>query len=547
MQKRFGFKSRFFVNHILFISGGKLMSTETRKVGGFEKFIKGIEIVGNKLPHPFWLFVYLSIIVVTFSFFLSKLGVSVTYMAAGRGAEAAKEVTVAAINLMSYDAMRGFFANFVKTYVNFAPLGLIMVMTLGIGLLEQSGLISAFMRKVILGAPSWAVTATLAVVGINANLASDAGIIFTPAIGGAVFKALGRNPWVGVITGFAAGCGGFTANFFVAGTDVLLAGITESVVHGIGIDAPTHPLINWYFLVVATILLTAATTLVTEKFIVKVLGDTTGPMSAEHIAEHAVTADENRGLRMAAITTVVFLVVLLVMTLPQGSFFRNPTTGTIVPSSPLLSGIVAILFFFFFFTGIAYGIGAKVIKKMDDIPKLMQKGLAGGLSFLVVVLPAAIFVQLFADSNLTTILAVRGADVLGAMHLGGVPLLLMFITLCAFVNLFMISGSAKWLILAPIFVPMFSVVGFSPALTQMAYRIGDSSTNIISPLSYYMPVIIGLMEQYRPKGNTQDVGIGTVISLAMPYSIAYLVCFTSQLIVWYLLNLPLGPGTMTML
>lgn len=523
------------------------MTTETRKVGGFEKFIKWIEIIGNKLPHPFWLFVYLSIITVVLSFFLSKAGVSVTYMAAGRGDEAAKEATVMAINLMSYDAMRAFFANFVKTYVNFAPLGLIMVMTLGIGLLEQSGLISAFMRKTILGAPSWAVSATLAVVGINANLASDAGIIFTPAIGGAVFKALGRNPWVGVITGFAAGCGGFTANFFVAGTDALLAGITESVVKGMGINAPTHPLINWYFLVVATLVLTAATTLITEKFTARVLGDTAGPLSAENIAEHSVTADENRGLRCAAITAVIFLIALVALTLPEGSFFRNPKTGGIVPSSPLLSGIIAILFFFFFFTGISYGVGAKVIKKMDDVPKLMQKGLAGGLSFFVVVLPASMFVQLFADSNLTTILAVKGADALTAMHLGGIPLLIMFILLCTFVNLFMISGSAKWLILAPIFVPMFSVVGFSPALTQMAYRIGDSSTNIISPLSYYMPVIIGLMEQYRPEGNTQDVGIGTVISLAMPYSMAYLLCFTVQLIIWYALNLPLGPGTMPML
>lgn len=523
------------------------MSTKARQAGWFEKFIKWIEIIGNKLPHPFWLFVYLSITIAVISFFLSKAGVSVTYMAAGRGDEAASETTVAALNLMSYGAMRAFFANFVKTYVNFAPLGLIMIMTLGIGLLEQSGLISAFMRKTILGAPSWAVSATLALVGINANLASDAGIIFTPAIGGAVFKALGRNPWVGVITGFAAGCGGFTANLFVAGTDVLLAGITESAVMGIGLNAPTHPLINWYFLVIATFVLTAATTLITEKFTVKVLGDTAGPLSTADLAEHKVNVDENRGLRYALVTAVIFLATLLALTLPQGSFFRDPTSGGLVPSSPLLSGIVTLLFFFFFFTGISYGLGAKVIEKMDDVPKLMQKGLAGGLSFFVVVLPASIFVQLFAESNLTTILAVKGAAWLSSMHLDGIPLLLTFILLCSFVNLFMISGSAKWLILAPIFVPMFSVVGFSPALTQMAYRIGDSSTNVISPLSYYMPVIIGLMEQYRPENNTQEVGIGTVISLAMPYSLAYLACFTMQLVVWYLLKLPLGPGSLPMI
>lgn len=518
------------------------MAEETKKLSGFEKFIKWIEVVGNKLPHPFWLFVYLTIIVIGLSWILSKAGVSVTYMAAGKDGAEAKMVTTFVNNLMTYDAMRDFLANFVKTYVNFAPLGLIMVMTLGIGLLEKSGLISAFMRKAILGAPSWAVTATLAVIGINANLASDAGIIFTPAIGGAIFKALGRNPWIGVITGFAAGCGGFTANFFIAGTDALLAGITESAAKGMGIVAPVHPLINWYFLIFATIVLTVATTFVTEKFTVKVLGDSSGPLDASALEKHAVTGDEKRGLKYALITALVFLAVIILMTVPEGSFFRNPKTGTIVPSSPLLSGIVAVLFFFFFFTGIAYGTGAKVIKKMADIPKLMQDGLAGGLSFFVVVLPASMFVQLFAVSNLTTIIAVKGAAGLKAMNLGGIPLLLMFILLCCFVNLFMISGSAKWLILAPIFVPMFSVVGFSPALTQMAYRIGDSSTNVVSPLSYYLPVVIGLMEQYRPEGNNQDVGIGTVLSLTMPYSIAYVICFSAQLIVWYLFNIPLGPG-----
>lgn len=517
------------------------------KQNSFDKFIHMVEVVGNKLPHPFWLFVYLTVIIVVLSFICSKAGVSVTYMAAGSAGASGKMTTVTVVNLMSYDGMRKFLSDFVKTYVNFAPLGLIMVMTLGIGLLEQSGLISAFMRKAVLGAPSWAVTATLAVIGINANLASDAGIIFTPAIGGAVFKALGRNPWVGVITGFAAGCGGFTANFFVAGTDALLAGITESVAKSAGIDAPTNILINWYFLIFATVLLTAATTFVTEKYTIKTLGDASGPMDASELEKHRVTADENRGLRWALYTAIVLIVLLLVMTVPQGSFFRNPKTGTIIPSSPLLSGLIALLFFFFFFTGIAYAYGAKTIKNMGDIPKLMQQGLAGGLSFFVVVLPASMFVSLFAQSNLTTILAVKGAEGLRAMHLGGIPLLLMFILLSCFVNMFMISGSAKWLILAPIFVPMFSVVGFSPALTQMAYRIGDSSTNIISPLSYYLPVVIGLMEQYRPKGNDQSVGIGTVLSLTMPYSIAYIIVFTLQLIAWYLLHLPLGPGTYPMM
>ena len=188
--------------------------------------------------------------------------------------DAPKETTVAVQNLLTYKAMRPFMADFVKTYISFAPLGLIMVMTLGIGLVEQSGMISALMRKTILGAPSYMVTAVLALVGINANLASDAGIIFTPAIGAAVFKALGRNPWIGIVAGFAAASGGFTANFFIAGTDALLAGITASAAKGMNVPGPTHPLINWYFMAAATVIVMFVTTWVTEKFTVRILGDT---------------------------------------------------------------------------------------------------------------------------------------------------------------------------------------------------------------------------------------------------------------------------------
>ncbi len=273
----------------------------------------------------------------------------------------------------------------------------------------------------------------------------------------------------------------------------------------------------------------------------KILGDTGGHKDESELLKHVVTPEENRGLRWALIAAVLCIGFLLYLTIPQGSFFRSDN-GTIVPSSPLLSSVVAILFFIFFFVGIAYGYGSGTIKEASDVPKLMQKGLQGSLSFLVVALPAALFINLFNSSNLTTILAVKGAEGLKALNLGGIPLILMFILLCTFINLFITSGSAKWLILAPIFVPMFSIIGFSPALTQIAYRIGDSSSNIISPLSYYIPVMIGLLEQYKPEGDTKPVGIGTVISLEMPYTIAYLICFSIQLIIWYLLKLPLGPG-----
>lgn len=505
------------------------------------KWIKSIEKAGNKLPHPFTLFVYLTVTVLVLSFILGKMGVSVTYLAASRDPSKAPEMTrVAVRNLISYEGMRPFFENFVKIYTSFAPLGLIMVMMIGIGLVEQTGLISALMKKTILGAPSYMVVAVLALVGINANLASDAGMIFTAAIGGALFKALGRNPKIGIITGFAAASGGFTANFLIAGTDALLSGITESAAKGMGVGGATHPLINWYFMVVATIVVTFLTTLVTEKFTSKILEDDNQVKDSTSLNEHKVTKEEIKALKKAGLVAFAYIILIKILTIPSNSFFRN-MDNKILPKSTLTKGIVPILFFFFVFVGVTYGKSVGVIKSDKDIPKLMQKGLSGALSFLIVALPAAMFVYLFKQSNLTTILAVKGADFLSNLNLGGFGLIVMFIILSTFINLFLTSGSAKWLILAPIFVPMFSILNLSPALTQLAYRIGDSSTNIISPLSPYLPVIIGLMDQYK-KNDDEENGIGTVIALMMPYSVAYLIGFTILLGIWYFAGLPLGPG-----
>ncbi|NLK18410.1 MAG: AbgT family transporter [Synergistaceae bacterium] len=515
-------------------------AAETKKRGLLMRFIRGVEIVGNKLPHPFWLFVILSGIILALSWWLGRAGMSVQYVAAAGGGGESKEVTVSVINLLNYKSMRVVFTDLLKIYAGFPPLGLIIVMTLGIGLLEQSGMISALMRKTILGAPSYLVTFALAIIGINANLASDAGIIFTPMIGAAIFKALGRNPWIGITAGYAASQGGFTANFFIAGTDALLAGITESAAKGMNIPGPIHPLMNWYLMVVATVVVAFVTTFVTEKITCKYLGDEGGMMDAAEIEKHKVTDDENRGLKWSMYACIAYILVIFALTFPEGSFFRGDD-GNILPRSPFLSSVAGILFGLFFFMGIAYGYGAKIIKEGSDIPKMMEKGLKGGISFLVVVLPAAIFIHLFNASNLATVLAVNGADWLKEMKFTGAKLIVAFVCLTTVINLFISSGSAKWLILAPIFVPMLGMMGFSPALTQAAYRVGDSVTNNLAPLSYYVPVMIGFYEQYKSDPD-QEVGIGTLISLQLPYSILYLILFTALLVFWFTMGWPLGPG-----
>ena len=502
-----------------------------------EKFIISVEKLGNKLPHPFWIFVFLCAIILTLSVILNLLGTSVTYISG----KDIKEVTVGVVNLLSFDQMREFLANFTKIYIGFPPLGLVVVMMLGVSMIEQTGFISALMRKTILYAPNYIVTSTLIFVGINANLASDAGLLFVPTLGAAIYKALGRNPWIGIIAGYAAASGGISANLLISGLDVVLAGITESASVNIDTNIVISPIMNWYFLIAATILLTVVLTIVTEKFLVKIVGDNDTISSKDEVVNYTLSDNEKIGLKFSLIGLIAFIIILSILTLPSNSFFRNENGG-FLPTSPILKSIMPIIFFLFLFVGVSFAFGAKVITNINDIPKMMQKQLVSVTGILTVMFPASMFIYFFSESNLAEIIAVNGASILEKMNLGGVPLIIMLVLLCGSLNLFMGSSSAKWLILAPIFIPMFSIAGFSPALTQVAYRIGDGATNIISPIASAVPLILGLLEQYKKDGYKGKIGVGTMIALELPFSIAILVSQIILLIIWYIFNIPLGPG-----
>jgi aminobenzoyl-glutamate transport protein len=513
----------------------------TRKKSVFDRFIDGVERAGNKLPHPFWLFVSLTVIVMVLSFVMSKAGVEVTYLQASKVAtDAPQEVTVTVNNLLSKENIQNLFTNFTGIYSGFAPLGLVMIMMLGVGMLEQTGMLSSLIRKTILGAPASMLILIIALVGVNANLASDAGVIIVPAVAGAVFKSLGIHPWIGVISGYVAANGGFSANIFIAGTDALLSGITASVTSGLGIDAPVHPMMNYYFMATSSIIIVGATVLVTKYYTTKKVGQSGITLDHSQLEEHKVTAEELKGLKYAGIAALAYIALILALTIPEGALFRN-ADGGLLPKSPLLSSIVSILFFFFFTLAMAYGKGSGSISSMDDVPKYMKEGVSNALGFMVIALPASIFISLFSASKISTVIGFWGGELLKSLSFSGYPLLVAFIFICTLMNLFITSGSAKWLIISPVFVPMFSMIGFSPALTQAAYRIADTCTNIISPIDYYVPVIMGLLAMYNTDSE-RKVGLGTVISLCMPYSIAYMIGLLALLFIWYTLGLPLGPG-----
>lgn len=299
-------------------------------------------------------------------------------------------------------------------------------------------------------------------------------------------------------------------------------------------------MMNYYFMVASSVVIIIATVLVTKYYTQKKLGGMETSLDKSKLEEQKVTEEEKKGLKYTGIAAIVFILIVLALTIPSNGLFRNDDGG-LLPKSPLLSSIVSILFFFFFTLAIAYGKGSGSIENMEDVPKYMQKGVANALGFMVIALPASIFIELFSASNISTIIGYWGGEMLKSLSISGYPLLFAFVLICTLINLFITSGTAKWLIIAPIFVPMFSMLGLSPALTQATYRIADTCTNIISPIDYYVPVIMGLLAMYNTDSD-REVGLGTVISLCLPYSIAFLIGLLALLFIWYLLGLSLGPG-----
>ncbi len=508
----------------------------------FEKLIFKVERIGNLLPHPFFLFIILIALIFVLSYVLDQAGVSVTHHGLSPAADQGEPSTISVVNLFQKDMLQNIMGNFVKTFAYFVPVGFVIIMILGVGLAEQAGLFSAVIRFLIFKTPKYLITFVLALVGICANIASDAGIVIAPAIGGAVFLALRRHPIAGVCAGYVAAYGGYSANMFIAGTDVMLAGITQSAVSHFSINVPVHPLMNWYIMMGSTVLLALVVTLVTEKIIVPYVGEYDPPDDLKLLVvdgDLKLRRNEKKGLVCAAVATIIFVALLLVMVIPEDGLLRNDK-GNLLPQSPLISGIIFILFSYFFVAGIAFGLGARTIRHQRDVPNMMAKGLTGVSGFLVVCLPASIFIDLFHKSNLTEIIAVSGANLFSKIHMGVLPALLLFALLCAALNIFVTSGLTQWMMTAPIFIPLFFHLGVSPAITQFAFRIGDSTTNIISPISAYLPMLLGLLEKYRNK--SQDIGIGSAISLMLPYSLFLLAFWVLYFALWLIFGLDPGPG-----
>lgn len=490
-----------------------------------------IEAAGNRLPHPITLFVILTGIIVGISALLAQLGVSVSYETINTQTQEVVLNTVIARSLLDADGIRHLFTTVISNFTGFFALGTVFTIIVAVSVAEGSGLISALMRKVVAITPQSLVSATVVFLGVMSNIASSTGYVVLVPLGAIIFKSFKKHPIAGLAAAFAGVSGGWSANLLIGSNDPMFAGITTQAARFIDVNYTVLPTANWYFMVVSTFLITILGTIITEKIVIPRLGDY--HFDDEDKVED-IALNEKRGLRFALMGLIGVVGLLLALILPENAIL-NPTGNLL--QSPFMSSIIAVMSLIFFIPGLLYGVGAKTITSDKELVEVMVKGISGIASFLVLVFFAAQFVSAFNYSNLGIILSVSGANFLQNIGFIGLPLIIAFIVLTAFINIFIAVDSAKWIIMAPIFVPMFMRLGLSPELAQVVYRIGDSSTNIVSPLMPFFPLAVAFTQKYDKK-----CGVGSLITTMVPYSIAFLIGWTLLFIVWFLLGLPLGPG-----
>ncbi|RNF39770.1 AbgT family transporter [Planococcus salinus] len=500
------------------------LKAKSKKRGVFDKFLDFIERYGNKLPDPVFLFVIIAVLILIASAIFGALGTSAVNPGTGE--------TIEVVNLLNGAGFVMILTNLITNFTSFPPLGLVLVVMLGVGVAESSGLITTFMKTTILAAPKKIILPTIVLVAMLGNAAADAAMVVLPPIVAMIFIALGRHPIAGLAAAYASVAGGFSANLILSMLDPLVAGFTQVGANIIDPGYVANPAMNYYFLAISCIVLVPVAVLVTTKIVEPRLGVYDGEVEKMDPA----TKLEKKGLLWAGVSLAVLTAIVLYLTIPEGALLRDPETGSLTVS-PFMTGIVPIMMVFFLVPALVYGFITKVFRSTKDIADHLSKSMSTMGTYIVIAFVAAQMIAFFTWSNLGPITAIAGADLLQGIGLTGLPLLIGFIIVAALINLMVASASAKWAILAPVFVPMFMILGYSPAFTQLAYRIGDSITNPITPMLAYFAIALTFAKKYDKK-----MGIGTFMSALLPYSIAFAVVWIILFAAWYALGFPLGPG-----
>ncbi|MEV4116369.1 AbgT family transporter [Nonomuraea sp. NPDC049695] len=503
--------------------------TGSRSLNALLRVLSGIERLGNRLPHPFWLFIVLSALLALVSWGLSAAGVSAVNPASGK--------TVVAKNLLSADGVRMMVEGVVENYTTFPPLGTILVVMLGVAVAERSGLLAAVLRSgVSKVSPKW-VTFALAFTGMVAHVASDAAYVVLIPLGALAFRAVGRSPILGIVVAFVSISAGYDASPLVTPVDAILSGLTTAAAHTVDPAYTVTPLANYFFSLASSLVLAATITLVTERVLARRVESIPVDPDApdDDLGSLALSAEERRGLRAAAIALVAFVIVIVAAVLPAGSPLRGKD-GSIV-QSPLLTSIAVFLALAFLAAGWAYGKAAGTVAGSRDIPGFMAHGLREMAPILVLFFAISQFLAYFKWTGIGEIIAIGGADLLKSAGVSGPVVFLGILLVVTLINLVVTSGSAQWALVGPVFVPMLMLLSIPPETTQALYRIADSCTNAITPMSPYFVMALGFLQRYR-----RTAGIGTLASMTIPLSLTLLVVWTVLFFVFWWLGIPLGPG-----
>lgn len=521
-----------------------------------DRALAAVERVGNRLPDPFLLFLGLFLVVGIVSTALQLIGTAVTI-------PGADEETVVR-GLFTGEGLTWLTVNLGVNFIEFPPLVTVVTILLAVTVAERTGLLAAAIRASLGSAPRWLLPYAVGFVGVNASVMADAAFIVVPPLAAMVFKAAGRHPLAGLVGGFAAVGAGYSTSMLVTSLDALFAGITSSVTGGLPeAGAAVTPVSNLWFNIASAVVLALVAGLVTDRLVEPRLVREGAPVDmadqddTDATLEGAATVDddvapalratpedlspelapeERRGLRVAGLVFLALAAVVLVAVLPGGSPWRNEDGG-FLPESPLLDSTVFIVFALFLGPALAYGFVSGSLRGAADVPKVMALGIKDMSAFIVLAFMLGQFIALFNWSNVGSALAVAGADGLESIGLTGYPAIIGFILLASVLNLFIVSGSSMWTLMGAVFVPLFALLGYEPGFVQAAFRVGDSATQVITPMNPYIWIFLVMLKKYEP-----EAGLGTVISRMLPFVVPFWISWVAVLTVFYLTGADVGPG-----
>ncbi len=553
------------------------MATDAASLSGTtksrsERMLDGIERLGNKVPHPVIMFLYLIIFVAVLSAILAAFDVSVTENVAVPGPSAEieaiegslggsivaydeygdpidvpdfiiEEQTYAVQSLLSIDGVRFMLSSFVNNFAGFAVVAVTFVAMAGVGVAEKAGLMAALIRKLVAVAPSGLIAFFIILVGVLSSVASDAGYLILIPLAAAAFVSLGRHPLAGLAAGFAGVSAIFAVNILITPIDSMLTEITNEAI-GLTDAEPITVTSNFYFSIASTILLSLVAVIVTQRIVEPRLGKY-DPSNSDQEALAGAAGDtvvdaegEARGLRLALIGLVVMVALILLATLPPGAPLRDPVDGAIIGTTPFMASLIFLITLIFLVCGICFGVGAKTITSSADVIDGVTKTFAGLAGLVFMLLMISQFIAFFNYTNMPRVAAVELAGLLERAGFGALPLLVGMILVIIMLNIIIPGVVPKWAIFAPVFIPIFVRLGVAPQTVLAAYRIGDSPTNVVTPLMVYLPFIVTIAKRYQ-----KDAGIGTIIALMLPYVAAIAIAWLLLFVAWYLLGIPLGPGS----